>query len=147
MTGAQIAKRFGVSTKTVTNDWAKDGCPRNPDKSFDLDKVVAWRKAKLQSASDDPGVRMQANKTALQSKRLLLQCEMLEVGLLREKGKLHDSHACALSLTAIVSEAMQPLMSLHSQVKAAFPELPPNVIEVIAAKVDAAMEQMREGLK
>ena len=147
MTGAQIAKRFGVSTKVVTNDWSKDGCPRNPDKSFDLDKVVAWRKAKLSAAANDPAVKMQASKTALQAKRLLLQCEVLEVGLLREKGKLHDSHACALSLTAVVSEAMQPLMSLHTQVKAAFPELPAGVIEAIAAKVDAAMEQIRGGLK
>ena len=88
MTGAQIARKFGVSTKCVTNDWPKDGCPRNADKSFDLDKVVAWRKAKLQGAANDPAVKMQANKTALQSKRLLLQCEKLEVELLQIKGKL-----------------------------------------------------------
>jgi hypothetical protein len=146
MTGAQVAKRFGVATKTVTNDWFKDGCPRNADKSFDLDKVVAWRKAKLESAANDPAVRMQANKTALQSKRLLLQCEILEVGLLKEKGKLHDKSACAASLTTIVSEALQPLLSLHGRVKAANPELSQAVIDRIAAEVDAVFAKIREGL-
>jgi hypothetical protein len=147
MTGAQVAKRFGVATKTVTNDWFKDGCPRNADKSFDLDKVVAWRKAKLETAANDPAVRAQSAKTALQSKRLMLQCEILEVGLLKEKGKLHDRDACALSLTAVVSEAMQPLMSIHTSMKAAYPETPQGQIDWLAAKVDAALEQIREGLK
>jgi hypothetical protein len=64
-----------------------------------------------------------------------------------ERGEVHSKAECCKSLTAVVSEAMQPLMALHSQVKAAFPELPQNVIDAIAGKVDAAVEQIRSGLK
>lgn len=122
MTGSQVAKRFGVSTKSVTNDWAKDGCPRNADKSFDLEKVVAWRKAKLQAAADDPAVKMQASKTALQAKRLMLQCEKLEIEVLRERGKLHDKDACATSLTEIRARESHILHGLWERFSSAFPE-------------------------
>ena len=118
-----IAKKFGVARKTVY-EWVKEGCPRQADGSFDEDKVLAWRKAKLQAAVDDPAVRVQANKTALQAKRLLLQCDKLEVELLASKGKLHDKHACALSLTTLLSESLQPMLSLHTRIKAKFPEQP-----------------------
>lgn len=123
MTGAAIARKFGVATKTVTNDWFKDGCPRNKNKSFDLDKVLAWRKAKLQAAANDPAVKMQASKTALQAKRLMLQCEKLETELSVIRGKLHEREPCARSLLEIRVAESREWTSLPGQFKAAFPEV------------------------
>jgi hypothetical protein len=147
MTGAQIAKRFGVATKTVTNDWAKDGCPRNPDKSFDLDKVVAWRKAKLQAAADDPSVRIQANKSALQAKRLMLQCEVLETQILREKNKLHDRDACAASLVEVRASESRVIGSVSQSFKGAFPEASPAMSDWLAKWAREILSRLNSGGK
>lgn len=39
--GIQVAKAFGVVPKTVTR-WSQTGCPRNPDGTYDLKKVIEW---------------------------------------------------------------------------------------------------------
>ena len=145
-TASDIARQHQVARKTVY-EWVKDGCPRERDGKFDEDKVLSWRKAKLGEAQNDQAVKMAAGKVALQNKRLLLQCDKLEVELLASKGKLHDKHACALSLTTLLSESLQPLLSLHTRIKAKFPEQPQAVIDGIAAEVDATFQQIREGLK
>lgn len=144
MTGSDIARRFGVATKTVTNDWAKDGCPRNSDGSFDLDKVVAWRKAKLQAAADDPSVRAQSAKTALQSKRLMLQCEKLETEIMLVRGKLHDKAACAASLTELRARESHTLHGLSQRFAAAFPEAG-KMAEWIEHEIDGVIERLRDG--
>ena len=51
------------------------------------------------------------------------------------------------SLTTLLSESLQPLLSLHTRIKAKFPEQPQAVIDGIAAEVDATFQQIREGLK
>jgi phage terminase Nu1 subunit (DNA packaging protein) len=147
MTGAAIARKFGVATKTVTHDWVLAGCPRNADKSFDLDLVLAWRKAKLNEAANDPAVKAAGHKAALQAKRLMLQCEQLEVVLARDKGRLHDKHACALSLTSVVSESLQPLLSVGSRLAAQFPELGQRLRDAADKEIDAVLQQIRDGLK
>lgn len=147
MTGAAIARKFGVATKTVTHDWVAAGCPRNPDKSFDLDVVVAWRKAKLNEAANDPAVKAAGAKATLQAKRLMLQCEQLETVIAREKGRLHDKNACALSLTTVIAESFQPLMTLGSRLASQFPELGQRLREAIDKEVDISLNQIRERLK
>jgi predicted transcriptional regulator len=60
LTATAVAELFGVSTMAVSK-WQKTGCPRNPDKSYDLKKVIAWREAKAEQErtvahADSPGL-------------------------------------------------------------------------------------------
>jgi hypothetical protein len=133
MTGAAIARKFGVATKTVTHDWVGAGCPRNADKSFDYEKVLAWRKAKLNEAANDPAVKAAGAKAALQAKRLMLQCEQLEVVLLRDKGRLHDKAACCQSLGEVVIQVSSRDGTRAQRFKAAFPEAAQSMIDWLKA--------------
>jgi len=142
MTGADIARRFGVHKKTVTHNWVQDGCPRNKNKTFDLDKVIAWRKAKIADANSDPAVKLQQGKTALQSKRLMLQCEKLETEISVTKGKLHDRHACSASLTAIRSAETLMLMSLGDRLAARFPENGAAIKQAADEEIRAMLERL-----
>jgi phage terminase Nu1 subunit (DNA packaging protein) len=39
----ELSTVFGVHPSTVSRWVARDGCPRNPDGTFDLRKVILWR--------------------------------------------------------------------------------------------------------
>lgn len=141
-----IARKFAVARKTVY-EWVEKGCPRNPDGSFDEDAVLAWRKATLQAAANDPNVKMAASKAALQAKRLLHQCEILELQIMQQRGKLHSKDACAASVTSICSEHLSPLLNVHAQIRAQFPELPQAVTDAIQVRIDVAFDAIRTGLE
>lgn len=145
MTGAMVARKFGVAAKTVTDNWYKDGCPRNPDGSFDFERVLAWRKAKLHDAADDPAVKMQASKTALQAKRLMLQCEKLEVEIFRDKGKLHDRDACAASFLEVRVVESRIIGAVDKSFKGAFPEASPAMAEWLAKWARESLGRLNGG--
>lgn len=150
-TVAGVARALGVSRQTVYS-WLKNGCPRNPDGSLDLERVLAWRRASgngpnsLPTTGDDPGIRAASARTALQAKRLALQCEKLELDLLLQRGRLHDKEACALSLASVVNEYLQPLLTLHGRVKQEHPDVPDAVVETIAREVENILTAIRNRL-
>ena len=136
---------YDISRNTF-DDWvANEGCPTS-SKPETLRWVLTHKPTYLRAGS---GSQDQAQWTAADWKKFKLEWDAktaqhkYEV----ERGEVHSKADCCKSLTTIISESMQPLMSLHTQIKAAFPELPQNVIDTIAGKVDAAVEQIREGLK
>src|ERR1035438_9416523 len=142
ISAAQLSRRFGVAPKTVF-EWVKDECPRNPDKSFDEEKVLAWRKAKLSEIMNDPSVRAASARTTLQAKRLMLQCEKLETEIGKEKGKLHDKDACAASLLEIRAIESRTLHGLGAKVASQFPEVP-GLKAAIEKETDAIVERLKK---
>ena len=140
----QIASRKRVAPSSVKS-WIEHGCPRNADKTMSEAEVDKWLAAHREKAAEAKDLKQQ--KLEAEITRIKRDIESRDIELSRQRDEVHSKAECCKSLTAIVSEAMQPLMGLHTSVKAAFPELPQGVVDAIAAKVDAAVEQMREGLK
>ena len=53
MTGVAIAELYGVS-KVTPGEWVKDhGCPRKPNKRYDLIAVIKWREGWWKVRADD----------------------------------------------------------------------------------------------
>jgi hypothetical protein len=48
----QVGALFGVSPQAVGLWAARDGCPRNPDKSFDLAAVIQWREDRIREETE-----------------------------------------------------------------------------------------------
>jgi len=73
-----VALIFGIRTRTVYN-WTKDGCPRNPDDSYDLISVVKWREGKTSepSTSEEKYIA-ELQKINNQNKKLELEIKELE---------------------------------------------------------------------
>jgi hypothetical protein len=122
----------------------KAGCPQLPNGLFELAAVEKWLRARDERKAERATLKDQ--KTQAEIDRIHRDIASRDIDLQKQRGETHSKAECCKSLTSVVSEAMQPLMALHTSVKAAFPELPQNVIDAIAARVDAAMEQIREGL-
>ena len=140
-----MSRKLGLRNVGSLDAMVKTGCPRLPNGQFDVAAVEAWVKARAEKKADGKDLREQ--KLQAEIDRIRRDIASRDIDLSKQRDEVHGKAECCKSLTAVVSEAMQPLMSLHTQVKAAFPELPANVIEAIAAKVDAAVEQIRSGLK
>ena len=140
----QVAKHFGVNGGSVSA-WEKAGCPMLVNRRFELAAVEKWLRERDEKKNE--GRDLKDEKLRHEIERIKRDISSRDIDLQKQRDEVHSKSECCKSLTAVVSEAMQPLMSLHTQIKAAFPELPANVIEAIAAKVDAAMEQIRFGLK
>jgi hypothetical protein len=51
---AFVCEAFNISRQAV-HQWVDSGCPRNPDNSFSLTDVIAWRFKKEADKSDQPG--------------------------------------------------------------------------------------------
>ena len=115
-----------------------------PNGLFVLAEVEKWLRARDEKKAERASLKDQ--KTQAEIDRIQRDIRQRDHDYEQTRGEVHSKAECCKSLTSVVSEAMQPLMALHTQVKAAFPELPQNVIEAIAARVDVAVEQIREGL-
>lgn len=144
LSGSALARKLGVSPKTVMHNWVKKGCPRNQDKTFDLDAVQAWRRA--QEAESTSSAASRSSISSLQERRLALQCEKLELELQVQRGQLHDKNACAQSLASVVNEALLPLTYVHLRVKEQFPDVSDEIINCIATAINDAFAMIREAL-
>jgi chromosome segregation ATPase len=140
-----MARRLKLSSPSLLNKAVKMGCPVMANGQFDPVAVEDWFRKRKEKREESQDLREQ--KLQAEIDRIQRDIRQRDHDYEQTRGEVHSKAECCKSLTAVVSEAMQPLMSLHTQVKAAFPELPQNVIDAIAGKVDAAMEQIRSGLK
>lgn len=63
------------------------------------------------------------------------------------RGDVHSKTACAASLIKLLSEHLQPLLSIGSRLTAQFPEMGQKLKDAADREVDAAMLAVKEGLK
>ena len=141
---AAIGKHYGVNGGSVSA-WVKAGCPQLPNGLFILADVEKWIRERDEKKAGR--ATLKDLKTQAEIDRIHRDIASRDIELQKQRDEVHSKSACVASLTRLFSESLQPLLTLHTQIKAAFPELPQNVIEAIAGKVDAAMGQIREGLK
>lgn len=53
LTATEIGRLWGISKQAVANWHKKAGCPRNPDGTYSLPDVIAWRESHWQSQLED----------------------------------------------------------------------------------------------
>ena len=145
MTGAAIARKFGVATKTVTNDWFKQGCPRDADGGFDFDKVLAWRKAKMQEAMDDPAVKQQMNRTAVDLKLKLIKIQRTEFELaVLQRQYIHVDDA-RREVARVVYAVKSTLLAIPASLAATVVGLSPVQAETeLRTAITRALQQLWE---
>jgi phage terminase Nu1 subunit (DNA packaging protein) len=86
-------------------------------------------------------------KTQAEIDRIQRDISKRDLELSEQRGEVHDKAECCKSLTAVVSEALQPLLSVGSRLAAQFPELGQRLRDAADKEIDAAMAQIRGGLK
>jgi hypothetical protein len=141
---AELADRLKVDRQRITKLLDAGIITARPDRRIDLatelPKAIAYLKAQAEATA------LHSGKTALQAKRLSLQCELLQAELEQVRGKVHDRHECALSIAEAVSRLNSELMQLGSRLAAQLPEVP-RLKEIADASVDELLDRVRAALQ
>lgn len=124
--------------------WVEAGCPRNADKTFDESAVDAWLAKHRESAAESKSLKEQ--KLQAEITRIQRDIRQRDHDYEASRGEVHSKVDCCKSLTAITSEALQPLLSVGGRLAAQFPELGQRLRDAADKEIDAAMQQIREGL-
>ena len=124
--------------------WVKAGCPQLPNGKFILNDVEAWLQRR--QAGKEERASLKDRKTEAEIERIRRDIEKRDLELSQQRGDVHSKADCCQSLTTIVSESLQPLMSLGSKLAAQFPELGGRLKDAADREVDAAIEKIREGV-
>jgi hypothetical protein len=140
-----MSRKLGLRNVGSLDAMVKQGCPREKNGQFNVVEVERWVEERANKRAGSKDLREQ--KLQAEIDRIQRDIRQRDHDYEQTRGEVHSKAECCKSLTAVVSEAMQPLMSIHTSMKAAYPETPQGQIDWLAAKVDAALEQIREGLK
>ena len=143
LTRAQIAKHYKVLASSI-NGWLAKGCPRNPDKTYDLEAVNKWYQT--QNSNYNLGATLRQEKTKADIERVKKQNRDLDFQYQKAQGLVHSKEDCSKSLTEVLSANLQPLLSLGSRIAAQFPELGKRLKDAIDIEVDNTFENIRQGL-
>jgi hypothetical protein len=141
ITQAEFAKRLRVDRQRVTKLIDAGIITRRPDGRLNLEDSLARASVYLKSQAE--ATALHSGRTALQARRLLLQCELLQVELDRERGKVHAKDGCAAATIAIYSAMRQVLLTLASRVTSQAPELGIRLQELLDREVDILISQLR----
>ena len=141
---AAVARHYDVNGGSVTA-WVKAGCPQLPNGLFVLAEVDKWLQARQEKKAERASLKDQ--KTQAEIERIQRDIAKRDLELSRDKGEVHGKAECCKSVTSVVSEALQPLLSVGSRLAAQFPELGQRLRDACDKEIDAAMAQIRGGLE
>jgi len=139
-----MARKLGLRNVGSLDAMVKQGCPRLPNGQFVVADVEAWVAGRAEKKAQSKDLREQ--KLQAEIDRIQRDIRQRDHDYEQSRGDVHRKDDCAKSLTKLLSESLQPLLSLHTRIKAKFPELPQNVIDGVAAEVDATMDMIRGGM-
>lgn len=141
MSGAEVARLFGI-TRTSVYEWAAAGCPRNPDKTFNLSRVFEWRTARAveQAETSYSGDDSNPDVRRWQAAR----ADLKELELARTRGEL----VSAALIESQVGEAFGVTQSaLMGLVQTLPPKLEGQPLGRIATELDTAIRETLEDLR
>lgn len=138
-----VAKHYNVNGGSVTA-WVKAGCPQLPNGQFVMADVERWLQKR--QAGKEERASLKDQKTQAEIDRIQRDISKRDLELAQQRGEVHGKAECCKSLTSVVSEALQPLLSVGSRLGAQFPELGQRLRDAADKEIDAAMAQIREGL-
>jgi len=148
MPASHLGPMLGVSRQLLVT-WAKrDGCPQNKNKTFDLVKVVAWRRerdiadARGQAETVEADVADQKHEKALLTKA---QREIAQIALRKARDEVYDREEVEQTFADIVVLAREKLLSLHDRLAVMVcPENPKPAAEVIRKEIHAVLTALSE---
>lgn len=144
ITQADFAKRLRVDRQRVTKLIDTGIIIRRPDGRLNLEDSLARATAYLKSQAE--ATQLHSGKTALQARRLMLQCELLQVELDREKGKVHDRAECCQSLIATRAAESRIIQTIAGRIMAQFPELANTKVRAaLLQETDEVLRQLHDG--
>jgi hypothetical protein len=138
-----LAASTGVARKTL-GEWEKAGMP-----TTSTEAAMRWMVAnrpdyfQIEGSTD----QKQWTKADWEKHKLRYQALTAEHRHKIETGEAHNTEQCCKSITGFFSEGLQPLLSVGSRLAAQFPELGQRLRDAADKEIDAAMAQIREGLK
>jgi len=144
ITQANFARRLKVNPQRVTKLIEGGIIDRRPDGRLDLEDSLAKAQTYLKAQAEAQALH--SGKNALITRKLLLQCERLQIENDRERGRLHDRDECTMSLTAILSATSHELHGVGRRLKTAFPETDNKLIDAIDGEIDESLGRLRSGL-
>jgi len=144
ITQAAFAKRLKVNPQRITKLIDANIIDRRPDGRLNFEESLA--KAQTYLRAQEESQALHSGKNALITRKLLLQCERLQIENDRERGRLHDRDECTMSLTAILSATSYELHGLGRRIKNAFPETDNKLIDAIDGEIDESLGRLRSGL-
>ena len=113
------------------------------DRKLNFSESLAAVQAYLKSQNQSDGIFR--GKQAAYIKKQMLQCELLEIEISKQRGKLHDKQACCASLTTLFATASAQIHRTSELFKAAFPEAPQSQIDWIANAHDELIARLKGG--
>lgn len=141
MTAAALGRLFGVSAQAVGR-W---DCPRNPDRTYDLAAVIAWR---VEQARDElSGVDPSRSQELERLRRI--RADLAQLDLDRQRGNLVDVNEVGAIWGRMVTQLVQQLDGL-GQILAprlegmSAVEIADAIRSEVRMRIDAMREQYAE---
>ncbi|MFA5321987.1 MAG: hypothetical protein WC373_04880 [Smithella sp.] len=129
-----VGKALKVSARTVYH-WQHDGMPQNEDGTFDLVKIMEWRKNKLTgTGKEESGEK---NKWDTQYRQYKALNEELEY--LKKKGDLLDKHDVLKEQSAQIQDVKRKFLVLGTQVA---PQLVGLSVRDIQSIIDSKVKEI-----
>ena len=131
-----VAGIYGVSVRTVMT-WLQRGCPRNPNKTFNLKAVIEWHEREISG---------EASQDALEQKIQREKLRALRIRNDHEEGRLIALDVAIGVQSRSVVEARTRLVTLPDRIVLLLrPEDRGKVKPQIAREVDLALTDLAEG--
>ena len=150
-TVAELARKAKVHRATASR-WVKQGAPRNPDGTFDVDQVVEWHREHLSRSMDRTNERPQVPNVPdplreARAARERLKVELDELALRKLKGELIERDEVAGMLVARARTLKRALRSSGRRLarKLARMSEPREVQKVIEKEHDAILREAYGG--
>jgi phage terminase Nu1 subunit (DNA packaging protein) len=104
LSGRQIAALFAVSPQSVTR-WTQQGCPRRPDRRYNLAAVIQWRLSLAEAMVTEPEAATNPGSAQLERQRAA-NADLLELQL-RERRRELVPRADLLDGLALLSQILR----------------------------------------
>jgi hypothetical protein len=132
LTGRALARIWGVSAQAVGLWHSRDGAPRNPDGSYSLSAVIAWREKYLKASNESAG------KEASEGRFKAAQAKLKELELKKAVGQLIDRDEVERGRVSRVMAVRSELMKLGKALAGRLAQRSP--VEVQTVLEEAARE-------
>jgi hypothetical protein len=139
---SNLSRETGIPRKTL-NEWIAAGMPTDSPGA-----AMRWMIANRPTYFAIEGTQDQSQWTKADWDKFKTRWQALSAQheYERQTGEVHGKAECCKSVTSIVSEHLQPLLSVGSRLAAQRPEVP-RLKEDADKEIDAAMAQIRGGLE
>lgn len=144
VSAAEIGRIFDVTRMVVSREWVQAGCPQEPDGTFVVQSVVAWKLERERKRAEERIGEEKVARTELL--RVRKRVEQFKLGIL--KRKYIAAETIEQRLIALATEVRMNLTSLpQAWAQRIRPENPPEgkaIVEEMVESIRARLEALEE---